>query len=145
MSDDQTSAENLDDDKLTASYPPDVPLGLGDLVAQDVGAIGEVAEDDLAERVAREEPEEPPATVTEGPVTSWRGADDDSAEPVALLAEDPMSSDSSFPHEWGVSTDDDVVDIDNSGPEVFILSDEDTVPFEESVAAEDAAVHVEPD
>ena len=56
MSDDQTSAENLDDDKLTASYPPDVPLGLGDLAAQDVGAIGEVAEDDLAERVAPVEP-----------------------------------------------------------------------------------------
>lgn len=56
--DEQFEAEVLDDDKLDrANYPPDVPLGLPELLGRDTEVTGDHASDSLAERVAREEPD----------------------------------------------------------------------------------------
>lgn len=109
MADEQDRAEALDEDKL-GEFPPEKPPG-----AQAYGAAGAEphADEPVAARAAREEPEEmpseQPATVAdadskderigeeeEGPVRSIRSSDP-SAGPFAVLSEDdPTGGDPSL-------------------------------------------------
>ncbi len=56
--DEQDRAEALDDDKQPAEYPPEEPLGVDEY---GTTAAEERWEEPLAERLAREEPEDRPA------------------------------------------------------------------------------------
>ena len=62
-SDDANYSESLDDDKLPPVYPPDQPLGV-DEHAVTVG--GQEADEPLAERVRREEPDWAPVAGDDG-------------------------------------------------------------------------------
>jgi hypothetical protein len=56
--DPQAVAEATDEDELDpAGFPPDRPLGVPELVREDVALAGEQAPDSLADRKLREEPE----------------------------------------------------------------------------------------
>jgi hypothetical protein len=58
MADEQDQAENLDDDELDGAYPPDHTLGIRDAVSDAGTEPG--APESVADRAAREEPEEIP-------------------------------------------------------------------------------------
>ncbi|HSL56469.1 MAG TPA: hypothetical protein VK866_01375 [Acidimicrobiales bacterium] len=117
MSDPQDRSEALDDDKLAGEYPPDRPLG-----AESYGTTpGEERVDEpLADRVAREEPEDAPPS--DRPVAPLVGDDvlDDreeqmiaaearpgsgpgAIEPNDPAAGDPTRRDVATEHEAGLS------------------------------------------
>jgi hypothetical protein len=73
--DDQYEAEVTDQDEIDVlDFPPERPLGLGDLLAPDVTAAGEYAPDDLRRRQLRLRPDVARADdMTGGPALSAPG------------------------------------------------------------------------
>jgi len=88
-SDDQLEAEAIDEDVVDGqSFPPDRPQGVADALARDVTVPGEEVLDSLADRIAREEPEQPDSWTAPRP--------DDNTELRAGLIEDDTELEGEF-------------------------------------------------
>jgi hypothetical protein len=121
----QTEAEVLDGDVIDPlNYPPDEPLGVMDLLNEDVPVAGAYAPDDLEERIAREEPD-----FGEGPVVV-----DDSIAGV-IDPDDPFGDDltKELIGEEAERGD----DLDDP-----MLSDSEASPVSSTLPAEEAAMHL---
>jgi hypothetical protein len=79
--DEQDEAEALDEDEIDGlDIPPDRPLGVADALARDITVPGEEAQDSLAERISREEPDLAPVGDSDLDVRDGLIADDTDLE-----------------------------------------------------------------
>jgi hypothetical protein len=120
--DEQELAEALDADEIDpGQVPPDRPMGLPDLVRADAKTAGQQAEDSVADRAAREEPEQGGRGPSEPPVELLAVDDRESGTPDGQMAGAVAEPD----HERDVSR---LSDSSDSG---------------EVPPAEEAAIHIE--
>jgi len=124
--DEQAGAEVLDADRIDlANYPPEESMGTEALLDKDVPAAGEYAPDSLVERIAREEPDFGARVLHEGA----RGA------PGLIEPDDPFGDDLT-----DIMIAEEAEAADDLDPAV--LSDSEVSPYESTLSAEEAAIHL---